>query len=192
MPKKKKKDQEQKPRKKMVAKCENCIHLYSRHGKKGPCWDTGKTKKLSKRACKFYKAGAPFTPSLDGKLAKAVDLDPDKPHSFVFYLGPKLVLVLAWTQDHVDRWHWKIKLIGIKPGGGLYKKKFTSRAELASFFGEIEILGPGANSLFRSFSFEDIDEKDEEGNVVNKPREIRIYPTADRKGMVTHGRKRQS
>jgi len=176
--------------KKVSHKCENCMYLYSRHGKKGPCWGT-KTDKPTKRACRSYKEGKPFVPTFDKRQAKTIILPEGEPQAFIFYTSNLQALVAAWTKDLTGRWHWSIKLVGIKHTGGLYCKLFEKdQKPLAAFHGEMEVLGPGLSSLFSSFGFEDVDELDEDGNIVNKPREIKIYPAQARKE-VHRGRRKK-
>ena len=198
MPQKRQKLQKSKLTKPSVAKkqkkvshtCENCIYLYARHGKKGPCWGI-KTTKTNKRACRSYKEGKPFIPTFDKRQAKPIVLPDGEPQAFVLYTSNRQALVVAWTKDLTGRWHWSIRLVGMKPTGGLYRKLFEKdQAPLAAFHGEIEVVGPGLSSLFSSFGFEDVDELDEDGNIVNKPREIKIYPAQARKG-VHRGRRKK-
>lgn len=166
------------PRKRKSKKCVNCVHLYTDHGRHEACWFAGKVKDPTKKTCKKFKEGVSFVPRLRGKLSKLVKFDPEKFASWTFYTEDSQCLILSWDPKE---WCWKSQLVGISKKGGLVTKNFSPTTELAAFFGRAEINGVGENNIYTSNSFEDPDEFDEDQCIVNKPREVRLYPVRPNK-----------
>lgn len=168
-------------------RCYTCRYLYTKYSGFGKCWHNGRTKNPGKRACRYFRAGPPYLPKIDGRLAKLVRLDPEVPQSWIWYISPTQALVVTWTTDVTGRPCWEVKPIGLKTEGGLQTKQFTTTSP--AFYGEASVLGAGENSLWTSFGFEDPDQLDEDGVVKNKPRVIRLYPVEERK--LTRGTRRK-
>jgi hypothetical protein len=144
------------------------------------CWFSGKTNDPAKRACKKFKKGHPFVPRVDGKLSKVAKFDPEKKSSWTFYTGERQCLVLTWDPEI---WAWKTHIVGLLPDGGIATKNFEGPdQEMASWFGRVDIVGAGSNSLYTSPGYDDPDDLDEDGVVINKPAEVRLYPIKPRKG----------
>ena len=164
------------------SKCRKCKFLYTSYkGKPGCYYDEKKSKNLTRKTCVNFKAGFPFTPRVDGKLAKQIAFDPTKPCSFVFYETPEKMLLLSWHLDHNKNGYWKIRVIGIEPKGGIAAKQFSKDDLRPSFYGTVRILGAANSDLFTSANYDDPDYLDEEANIVNKPSEVVITSTKERK-----------
>jgi hypothetical protein len=84
-------------------------------------------------------------------------------------------LAIAWDMDNHDCGFWRIQQIGLV-NGELVTKELRKGEVGAAFYGDVSVIGAGSNDLYTSDGFEDDDIVDQEGNVLNKIREIRIYP----------------
>jgi len=89
--------------------------------------------------------------------------------------GQDQALAIAWDMDNHGYGFWRIQQIGMV-NGELVTKELRKGEVGAAFHGEVSVIGAGANDLYTSDGFEDADIVDSEGNVLNKIREIRIYP----------------
>ena len=162
-------------------KCRKCKFLYTTYqGNQGCYYDEKRAKNLTRKSCTKFKAGFPFIPRVDGKLAKPINFDPTKPCSFVFYENPDKMLLVSWHLDHHKNGYWKIRVIGIEPEGGIAAKQFTKDDLKPAFYGDIRVIGPNSD-LFTSAPYETEDQLDEEENIVNKPSEIQIISAKERK-----------
>jgi len=162
-------------------KCKKCKFLYTTYGGKSGCYyDDEKSKNLTKKNCKSFKEGFPFIPRVDGKLAKQIPFDSTKSCAFVLYENSDKMLLVSWHLDHHKKGFWKIRLIGIKPDGGIAAKQFTKEDLKPAFYGDIRVMGPNSD-LFTSAPYNAEDHKDEEENIVNKPSEIVITSAQERK-----------
>lgn len=165
------------------SKCSKCKYLYTNYGKAVGCYyDEERSGTLTRKSCPRFKKGLPFIPRVDGKLAKTLQISPGKPAAFAIYTNPEHILLVTWHIGHDKVGFWKIRFIGILPNGGIAPKQFSPDDIRPAFYGEVSVVGPENNSdLYTSPGYEDDDELDEEGNLVNKPSEIRIYPVRERK-----------
>lgn len=174
----------------MSRRCGNCQYLYTRYKGFGKCWQ-GRTNDPDKKGCRRYKLGVPYIPKLGKSHARLVTFDPSQPQSWIFYSSATQALVLYWTRDVTGKACWEVKLVGIKPTGGLHTKPYIT--EQPAFFGDVSALGAGQTSLWTSYGYEDPDEYDEDGVVKNKVRVLRLYPAEvrDLKGRTRRGKPRQ-
>jgi len=108
-----------------------------------------------------------------GKKAHIVKVE--KPSAWAFFTSDDQFLILSWEVDHNGYGHWRLQL-GATEDGEVVTKKFSPDVELPAFHGEVKVNGVGANELWASYGAEDPDTLDAEGNVVNKPRDVRLYP----------------
>jgi hypothetical protein len=109
-------------------------------------------------------------------MAKVLKVGSEKSTAFIIYNADDSALVVTWVVGPNGVGFWKINQVGIKPGGGIATKDFEKDNTQAAFCGSLSVVGPGTTDLFTSYGYWDDDQVDEEGNIVNKPREIRIYP----------------
>ena len=84
-------------------------------------------------------------------------------------------LAVAWDVDPSGYGCWRIQQIGVEKGK-LVTKMLKKGEDGAAFYGEVSVVGAGNNDLYTSDGFEDADIVDGEGNVVNKVREVKIFP----------------
>lgn len=151
--------------------CRTCTKLFTA---KGRCGASGG---LDTKACKKHRKGRPWTPQNQGEAATEVDFDPSEPKTFVFWFGVQ-ALVLKWRLDHNDHGSWTVQLVGLDDQG-VIETNYTDDETAPAFHGEIRIKGVGQNDLFSSFGFQDPSVRDDDGNVINKPKEIKILPARD-------------
>jgi hypothetical protein len=113
--------------------------------------------------------------SFAGQEAKVVDLPATSRDLILLKHGPDQALAVAWDLDNHGCGFWRIQQIGLVDSALVTKE--LRRGEVgAAFYGEVSVVGAGNNDLYTSDGFEDADVVDHEGNVINKIREIRIYP----------------
>jgi hypothetical protein len=157
--------------------CINCRRLYEEFEGIGDCYVEGKSSGKRVRACRNFKEGTPFVPTFKGKKAKVLKLKEGEPSAFVFHNGSHF-LALTYDVDRNGYGYYKIKLLGLDEDLGLHLTKFTADEdnEDFAFFGEVAVTGARGSDLYRSFNFEDEDERDTEGNLVNKPKEVLVLP----------------
>ena len=124
----------------------------------------GKRKSSSNKALSFA-----------GNDAKVVEVSPTDRELVLLRHGECQALAVAWDLDNHDHGFWRIQQIGLV-NGELVTKELRRGEMGAAFYGEISVIGAGSNDLYTSDGFEDDDIVDHEGNVLNKVREIRIYP----------------
>lgn len=149
--------------------CRECRKFFT---VKGKC---EKSKGLKRKACDQFAAGRPFQPKFSGKKLSEVKFDPKKNQAWSFWINDTDVLVLAWQVDHNDYGHFRTYMMALDDQG-VITKQFTAKQSAPAFAGEVVVKGPGQNDVWASFGFEDRDIQDSEGNVTNKPREVKIYP----------------
>jgi len=118
---------------------------------------------------------APIVINFGGEEATPVEFDPDKRQAFVLVGYPGQLLVVAWDIDESGFGGWRIKAVGVE-GDEVVTKEFEADKSAPAFYGDISIVGAAETDLYASFGYEDMDVKDEDGNVVNKAKEIRIRP----------------
>lgn len=133
---------------------------------------------LNMVACDEFTAGPVFRPRFDKKAITEVKFDATHSAAWSFWIDATQALFLVWDVDHNQYGHFRTFLIGVDDQG-VVKKKYTARTELPAFFGEIAVRGPNSNDIWSSYGYEDADEVDSEGNIVNKPREVKLYPQRD-------------
>lgn len=110
-----------------------------------------------------------------GHEAKVLEMPAASRDLVLLKHGQDQALAVAWDMDAHGYGFWRIQQIGLVHGELITKA--LRRGELgAAFYGEVSVVGAGANDLYTSDGFEDDDVVDHEGNVLNKIREIRIYP----------------
>ena len=108
-----------------------------------------------------------------GKKAEVIEVDGET--AWAFFTSETHFLLLSWEVDHNGYGHWRLKLGGIEDGKPVVKE-FGPGKKVPAFYGEVKVNGVGTNELWSSYGFEDPDVKDAEGNVMNKPRDVRLYP----------------
>jgi len=150
-------------------RCKEC-KFFATQGPRCPL-STG----LNMVACDKFKEGRPYRPAFHGKQINDIDFDPTQPSAWSFWVADNQALLLAWELDHNDYGHFRVFLLGFNDDG-VINKHFTASQTLPAFHGEVVVKGPAENDVWASYGFEDADNKDAEGNVVNKPREVKIYP----------------
>ena len=108
-----------------------------------------------------------------GKTAKVIRVEDEE--AWAFFTDEDQFLLLSWEIDHNGYGHWRLKLSAVEDGQPV-TKRFSPNVEMPAFYGEVKVNGVGANELWASYGVEDPDVKDAEGNVINKPRDVRLYP----------------
>jgi hypothetical protein len=121
------------------------------------------------------KAKIPTNITFAGQVAKVMEVAPDSRELLILTHGTEQALAVAWDMDHHGYGFWRIQQIGMS-NGELVTKELRKGEVGAAFHGEVSVVGAGNNDLYTSDGFEDDDVLDHEGNVLNKVREIRIYP----------------
>jgi hypothetical protein len=127
-------------------------------------------------ACPDFKEGLPLVPTFKGKKAKVVSFDTTEPNAFVFQSSDRQLLALLWQSDKDGYGYWKIKQIGLSDKDGPITKQLTVDKEDTAFYGEAAIVGARRTELYHTDGYEDEDTRDEDGNIINKPVEIRVFP----------------
>jgi hypothetical protein len=110
-----------------------------------------------------------------GRGAKVVDIDPETKELLILKHGQQQALAVAWDVDPSGYGFWRIQQVGVE-NGTLVTKELKKGDEGAAFYGEVSVVGAGGNDLFTSDGYEDLDVVDTEGNVLNKVKEIRVFP----------------
>lgn len=118
-------------------------------------------------------------PTFKGKPSRVIDIDPEEIDSIAVRFGKDRLLMVIYDVDEHGSGFFRIRLLGFNEGGSLLIKEFRPNQPAPAFFGEISVSGPGDSELWASFGYEDLDLRDSEGNITNKPREIRIHPKRD-------------
>ncbi|KKM18745.1 hypothetical protein LCGC14_1662600 [marine sediment metagenome] len=134
------------------------------------------TKGLNHRACTEFKAGRPFAPRFHGHQAKEIKFDPEQPQAWSFWVSDQQVLLMAWELDHNQYGHFRCFIMTLTDDG-VETKPFAPGSIGPAFTGEVVVKGSRENDLWRSFGHEDEDQFDLERNLINKPREVKIYPS---------------
>lgn len=129
-----------------------------------------KSKKTSRHSGKFSFAGSD---------AKTIELDPAQKHLLTIQCHDDQFLAVAWEIDDSGYGYWRIRQVGVGDAGKIIKKELKPGKPAAAFYGEAAVVGAGGNDLFTSYGYEDRDQHDAEGNVVNKIQEVRIFPKRD-------------
>ena len=153
--------------------CRNCRLFLDQHGVVCEA-STG----LDMLACKKFKAGPVFSPHFNDKPIKEIKFDSTTPGAWAFWIDETHALLLVWDVDHNQYGHFRTFLLGVDDNG-VIKKKYTPHTALPAFFGELAVKGPNSNDIWSSYGYEDADEVDGEGNIINKPREVKLYPQRD-------------
>ena len=149
--------------------CRECRKFF---GKKGKCLES---KGLSMKACRKFAAGRPFRPDFKGKILNEIKFNHTEENAWIFWISDVTAMVVTWELDHNQYGHFRIFMIGVDDAG-VITKQFTPKSKASAFLGEIAVKGSGQNDLWASFGYEDEDQLDRERNVINKPREVKIYP----------------
>jgi hypothetical protein len=150
--------------------CNTCRSFYT---SKGKC---DKSTGLKMNACSTYAEGRPFQPKFNGKKLNEVKFDRTIDQAWAFWVNDTTVLILMWAVDHNDYGHFRVFMLGMDDNG-VITKQYSAGTRAPAFLGEVVAKGPGLNDVWSSFGFEDADIVDHEGNITNKPREIKIYPS---------------
>lgn len=109
------------------------------------------------------------------KAATVIEIDPVNKELIILKHGTEQALAVAWDVDPSGYGFWRIQQVGFE-FGDLVVKELRKGDIAAAFHGEVSVVGAGNNDLFTSNGYEDDDVVDVEGNVVNKVREVRVYP----------------
>lgn len=110
-----------------------------------------------------------------GTAAKVLEVPAASRELILLKHGQEQALAIAWDMDNHGYGFWRIQQIGLD-NGELITKELRRGESGAAFYGEVSVVGAGSNDLYTSDGFEDDDVVDPEGNVLNKVKEIRIYP----------------
>jgi len=127
-------------------------------------------------ACGDFKAGRPFAPKFRGTKPQDLKFDPEKPAAWSFWISDHQVMMMAWELDHNQYGHFRCFMMSMTDDG-VETKQFAPGSASPAFAGEVVVKGPRENDLWRSFGHEDEDQFDMEKNLINKPREVKIYPS---------------
>lgn len=92
---------------------------------------------------------------------------------------PDQCLAIAWDEDDAGYGFWRIQHIGVTNKKVVTKELKPGEAAPA-FYGDVAVKGAGSNDLHTGFGYEDEDILDREGQVVNKPLEINVFPVRKR------------
>lgn len=157
----------------MSRKCRHCRLFLSSNGSK--CAASAGS---SSDTCSDFSEGRPFVPTFHGRPVQDVKFDPEKPAAWSFWISDRQVLMVAWEVDHNQYGHFRCFLMRLG-ANGVETKPFAPRASAPAFAGEVVVKGPKENDLWRSFGYEDEDEFDVEQNLINKPREIKLFPSRE-------------
>ncbi len=157
-------------------KCGRCKYLVTEYNGKGDCFHEEASTGMQMHACKDFKEGAPLVPTYKGKRAKVVSFDPKEASAFVFQSSEKQLLALMWQSDKDGYGFWRIKQIGLSDKEAPVTKQLETSRKYTAFYGEASVVGVRMTDLYRTDGYEDDDVKDEDGNITNKPVEIRIFP----------------
>lgn len=156
---------------KKAKRCKECEFFAKPPGPRCPL-STG----LEMKACKKFKAGRPYQPKFrGGKLQEVKGFDPEKTSAWAFWVSTTQALLVVWDIDKNNYGHFRVFLVGVGDNG-VINKQFAENQNIPAFVGEVAVKGPGENDIWSSYGYEDDDIKDAEDNVVNKPREVKIFP----------------
>jgi hypothetical protein len=90
--------------------------------------------------------------------------------------GLPVGLLIQWQVD-VNRYgQYHLTLIGCEDGAVPQKPLLRHGALLPAFFGDVSVRGSGRNDLFASYGYEDPDQVNEDGVVINKPQTVVLSP----------------
>jgi len=137
-----------------------------------------RTEGLNGDVCEMFEPGKPFAPSFQGVPITEFEFDPTQPAAWSFWISSDQVMMIAWELDRDQYGHFRCFLMQITDDG-IKQKQFTPTTSAPAFAGEVVVKGTNQNDLWNSFGFEDEDEFDLEGNLINKPREVKIYPARE-------------
>ncbi len=118
-------------------------------------------------------------PRFRGRPVQTIDLPLEESTAIALRTGEGRMLMVMHDIDQFGSGFFRICLIGFDESGKPIMKDFSNAGETMAFFGEVSIVGPGNSDLWASMGYEDDDIRDEEGNITNKPREVRIFPKRD-------------
>lgn len=127
---------------------------------------------------KASKIKVPIVINFGGEEAEPIEFDPTKKQAFVLVGYPNQLLVVAWDIDQFGIGGWRIKAVGVD-GNNLVMKEFEDGTPKAAFYGDVSVVGASQTDLYTSFGYEDPDVTDEDGNIVNKPIEVKIRPVQE-------------
>lgn len=125
--------------------------------------------------CKDHEAGHPFHPHFQDSPIDEIEFNPEEPGAWSFWIGEDQVLMLVWEIDHNLYGHFRIFMVELDDKG-VVRKQFSVDTVAPEFSGSVSVKGPKGNDLWASFDCRDDDQIDGDGNVVNKPREVKVYP----------------
>ena len=135
------------------------------------------SKRDDQKECNRFAAGRPLRPYSRGRPIQEIEFDPEEPHAWMFWTGDDRVLLMFWEVDDNRYGAFKLQQIGLDHNGVVTKQFRNDGAPQPAFYGEVIVHGSGANSLYSSAGFEDEDQRDFEGTVLNKPGSVQIRPT---------------
>jgi len=110
---------------------------------------------------------------------KIVEVDGPQLVALVSPDVPDQCLVVAWDEDDAGYGFWRIQHIGVARKKVIVKELKPGEPAPA-FYGDVSVKGAGGNDLHTGFGYEDEDIQDKEGQVVNKPLEVNIFPVQKR------------
>lgn len=84
-------------------------------------------------------------------------------------------LLVRWVVDHNRYGRYFIHLVGYD-AGQIIMKQLRPGHDVPAFAGDVAVKGSGRNDLYCSYGYEDPDQQDPDGTVVNKPQSIVISP----------------
>ena len=157
-------------------KCGRCKYLFTKYAGKGECYYEEVSTGMNMVACPMFKEGLPLVPTFKGKKAKVIAFDTKEATAFVFQSSDRQLLALMWQSDKDGYGFWKIKQIGLSEKEGPITKQLTPEKNDTAFYGEAAVVGARDTELYHTDGYEDDDVRDENGNIINKPVEIRIFP----------------
>ena len=112
----------------------------------------------------------------DAKNIVVTPFQPDQEHCWLLVpaYGDASLLV-RWTVDPNRYGRYVIHLVGYD-ANQIVMKQLHQDHEVPAFAGDVAVKGSGRNDLYCSYGYEDPDQQDHLGTVVNKPQSIVISP----------------
>ncbi len=104
-----------------------------------------------------------------------VPFDPKEKQAILLDSGEGHLLVIGWDLAENGSGSYRVTAVGVDENG-LIQKELEPGRPMPAFFGEVAVVGANRTDLFASFSYVDEDDRDSDGFVVNKVKEVRIKP----------------
>lgn len=119
--------------------------------------------------------GPPIIINFGDISQQTIEFDEKEKQAFVLKGPPGNLLVVAWDIEPNGYGYYRIKVVGHE-NGKLVTKELEPGNKKAAFYGEASILGANKTELYASYSYEDDDQIDGDGIVINKVKEVIVRP----------------